>query len=65
MIRVGLTGDATMSKDYRREKEDFDNNDWLVGKEFSNKDNQVNDVKKRKRASKYMSRERSKHAEFH
>ncbi|GAA0854611.1 hypothetical protein [Aliiglaciecola litoralis] len=65
MMWVGLTGDRLMSKDYRREKEDFDNSDWIVGNEMSNKGKRFDDVKKRKRASKHMSRERARGTEVH
>ncbi|WJG07758.1 hypothetical protein [Aliiglaciecola sp. LCG003] len=55
-----------MSKDYRREKEDLDNLDWLSsGSANSRKDKQYNDVAKRKRDSKRISRSRERHPEFH
>lgn len=57
-----------MSKDYRfrkEENEDFDNQDWIVGKQRDDgKSEQAKaELMRKKRASKQMTVARTKHAE--
>ncbi len=55
-----------MSKDYRREKEDFDNSDWMYSdSDAPHKSKRMNDIERRKRDSKKLSRERDRQSQYH
>lgn len=65
-----MVSDLQMSKDFRREKNDWDNgdnNDWVVGKnrKDSVSDKYSDDVSRRKRASKRLSRARDRQTDTH
>ncbi len=56
-----------MSKDFRHQKSDWDNDEWRPdgAEKFAGSGKSDSDVNRRKRASKRLSRERSKKDEFH
>jgi hypothetical protein len=56
-----------MSKDFRRDKRDWDNEDWVPegAKHYGDAGKQRDDINRRKRASKKMSRARSNKDDFH